>query len=98
MTARPFGHAELVKNGLLKTFSSINVEFGKVFSEPCVLFADEPTLRSGDAAYFMQRWASNEMNTVIAIDPVRACISPLIQTHARTRARTIEPQMVCLGV
>lgn len=41
----------------------------KNYREPCVLLADQPSMRSGDSAYFMQKWCKSQNNTLIVVEP-----------------------------
>ncbi|XP_033640670.1 integrator complex subunit 9-like [Asterias rubens] len=65
----PFPHAELIKTGRLKHFSSIHGDFSDQFKTPCVVFTGHPSLRLGDAVHFMEMWGKSSTNTVIFIEP-----------------------------
>ena len=45
----PFRHADNVSTGVLQLFPALTPEFSKAYREPCVIFADQPSLRSGPA-------------------------------------------------
>ncbi|XP_038051929.1 integrator complex subunit 9-like [Patiria miniata] len=65
----PFPHAELIKSGRLKHFSTIHGDFSSHFKTPCVVFTGHPSLRLGDAVHFMELWGKSSSNTVIFIEP-----------------------------
>ena len=45
----PFRHADNVATGVLQLFPALTPEFSKAYREPCVIFADQPSLRAGPA-------------------------------------------------
>lgn len=66
----PFPHAQLVKGGRLKVFSSLKDEaFNQEFRTPCIVFAGHPSLRFGDCVHFMELWGSNPNNCIIFTEP-----------------------------
>ena len=95
----PFQHTALMEQGILSTFQSVDAAFMQAYREPCVMFCDQPTLRSGDAAYFMQRWSADEKNMLVAIDPdyglddllapYQVCASPTIPTRGTCRVEVV---------
>ena len=94
----PFQHTTLIKQGILSTFKSVDAKFTEVYREPCVMFCDQPTLRSGDAAYFMQRWSTDDKNTLISIDPdydMEELLAPYQVLPAKTLKRL---QCLCLSI
>lgn len=64
----PFQHGELLKNGLLKTYSSITSKFNDEFIQPCILFASHPSLRFGEACHFVEMWKNSPNNSFIFTD------------------------------
>lgn len=66
----PFPHAQLVRGGRLKPFSSIKAEgFAADFHTPCIVFAGHPSLRFGDVVHFMELWGPSPNNVVIFTEP-----------------------------
>ena len=65
----PFQHGELVKNGQIKIYPSINSKFNDDFRQPCVLFASHPSLRFGEVCHFVELWKNSPLNTIIFTDP-----------------------------
>lgn len=66
----PFPHAQLVRGGRLKPFSSIQAEgFTADFHTPCIVFAGHPSLRFGDVVHFMELWGPSSNNVVIFTEP-----------------------------
>eukprot|EP00047_Mylnosiga_fluctuans_P020724 m.95563 g.95563 ORF g.95563 m.95563 type:complete len:578 (-) comp8606_c0_seq2:256-1989(-) len=65
----PFNHPTLVANGTLLHFDSLNEDFLRAYREPCVVFADHPSLRMGDAIHFLKLWRANANSAVVMIDP-----------------------------
>uniref|UniRef100_A0A131YKB0 Integrator complex subunit 9 n=2 Tax=Rhipicephalus TaxID=426455 RepID=A0A131YKB0_RHIAP len=66
----PFPHAQLVRGGRLKPFSSIKAEgFTADFHTPCIVFAGHPSLRFGDVVHFMELWGPSPNNVVIFTEP-----------------------------
>ena len=53
----PFRYHGLIADGVVKVFPSLDAEFTRTFEEPCVVFAEHPCLRLGDAVSFMHRWS-----------------------------------------
>lgn len=66
----PFPHAQLVRGGRLKPFSSLKADgFTADFHTPCIVFAGHPSLRFGDVVHFMELWGSSASNVVIFTEP-----------------------------
>ncbi|XP_064480240.1 integrator complex subunit 9-like [Ornithodoros turicata] len=66
----PFPHAQLVRGGRLKPFTSLKAEgFTSDFHTPCIVFAGHPSLRFGDVVHFMELWGSSPNNVVIFTEP-----------------------------
>jgi integrator complex subunit 9 len=65
----PFNHAQLVERGMVQVFDNLHGEFLTAYREPCVIFTDHPSLRSGDAVHFMEMWGSKPNNAVIITEP-----------------------------
>ena len=65
----PFSHAELVRNGFLKIYPSINAKFNDDFHQPCIVFASHPSLRFGEACHFVELWKNSPANSFIFTEP-----------------------------
>ena len=73
----PFSHGELVKNGQLKIYPSINGKFNEDYKTPCVLFASHPSLRFGEVCHFVELWKNSPLNSFIFTDPLFNYLSAL---------------------
>ena len=66
----PFSHGELVKNGQLKIYPSINGKFNDDYKTPCIIFASHPSLRFGEVCHFVELWKNSQLNSFIFTDPL----------------------------
>ena len=69
----PFAHMEHMNTDIIKTFPSLTAEFSKEYREPCVIFADHPCLRMGDALHFMKVHTNTPKNGFGIVNMVHAC-------------------------
>jgi len=83
----PFVHTDMHKSGILRVFPSAHDEkLAAVYREPCIIFASHPSLRLGEAAYFMTRFRANASNLLVLTDPhldparVREPFEPMAMT------------------
>jgi len=66
----PFVHGNLIRNGRLKSFRSLQDEnVTSDYRQPCVMFCGHPSLRFGDAVHFIELWGHNSNNLVIFTEP-----------------------------
>jgi integrator complex subunit 9 len=65
----PFSFAQLVERGVVQVFESLHGAFAQSFREPCVVFADHPSLRLGSVVPLIDLWGSSAANRVIVTDP-----------------------------
>lgn len=61
-----FVHSELLRVGHLKCFPSAHhPTLATIYREPCIVYASHPTLRLGEAAFFMKKFKSGPQNLVV---------------------------------
>eukprot|EP00794_Sanderia_malayensis_P007283 gene7283-8094_t len=92
----PFTHAELVKSGRLKHFTSLHAGLSSNFRTPCIVFAGHPSLRFGDATHFIEMWGNSSANTVIFIEPdfpYLEALSPFQPLLMKAIYRPIDPRL-----
>ena len=65
----PFSFPQLVERGIVQVFDSLHGSFTQVFREPCVVFADHPSLRLGSAVALLDLWGASAANRVVFTDP-----------------------------
>ena len=74
----PFPHAQLVRSGRIKHFSSLSEEsFNNEFQTPCIVFTGHPSLRFGDAVHFIELWGSSPNNLILFTEPDFPCVEAL---------------------
>ncbi|CAG0923800.1 unnamed protein product, partial [Notodromas monacha] len=62
----PFPHANLVREGRLKSFRYVHDEkLIEDYREPCIVFCGHPSLRFGAAVHFTLLWGSNPANAIV---------------------------------
>lgn len=65
-TVEPFPHAQYVRSGRIKHFSSLSDEaFNSEYRTPCVVFTGHPSLRFGDAVHLIQMWGASANNLIL---------------------------------
>jgi len=65
----PFKIHEFIERKRVFMYESIHSSFSTEYKVPCVAFVGHPSLRIGDAVYFMELWGNNPKNAVILSDP-----------------------------
>eukprot|EP00039_Didymoeca_costata_P018447 m.333485 g.333485 ORF g.333485 m.333485 type:complete len:646 (-) comp17154_c0_seq1:2212-4149(-) len=92
----PFGHHSMMQNGTLSPHACVDSAFMKNYREPCILLADQPSMRSGDSAYFMQKWCKSQNNTLIVVEPdldFNSLIAPYQPIEMKTLHIPIDPRL-----
>lgn len=66
----PFPHAQFVRSGRIKHFTSLSEEsFNNEFRTPCVVFTGHPSCRFGDVVHFIELWGPSPSNHIIFTEP-----------------------------
>ena len=74
----PFPHAQFVRNGRIKHYTSLSEEaFNNEFRTPCIVFTGHPSLRFGDVVHFIDLWGSSANNLILFTEPDFPCLEAL---------------------
>jgi Cft2 family RNA processing exonuclease len=68
----PFGHEELIRNGQVLPFQTVNdATFKKVFDphRPSIVICGHPSLCFGECSFFLDKWHENEANALVLVEP-----------------------------
>eukprot|EP00048_Salpingoeca_helianthica_P009030 m.129438 g.129438 ORF g.129438 m.129438 type:complete len:475 (+) comp14754_c0_seq9:377-1801(+) len=92
----PFNHHNQIAAKSLQHFPAIDAAFLAAYREPCVVFADHPSLRMGDALHFLGLWRANSANALILTDPdygIDEVLAPFLPVAMRASYCPIDPRL-----
>eukprot|EP00035_Acanthoeca_spectabilis_P033676 m.24964 g.24964 ORF g.24964 m.24964 type:complete len:644 (+) comp6137_c0_seq2:160-2091(+) len=96
MPEYPFLHAEYLSTKLLQVFPALTSEFTKAYREPCVIFADQPDLRSGPAAQLVKMLSGKPESCCVLTCPdynMEALVAPYSRAKVKFLACPIDPAL-----
>ncbi|KJP86000.1 hypothetical protein AK88_04331 [Plasmodium fragile] len=76
----PFSIEIMIKNNRLITGNDIN-DINKLFRYPCVCFVQDSSLRFFESSTLLEKWAMEENNSLLLIDPYYDPVSVLAPFH-----------------